>query len=135
MFCDVWEYAGNFRQENLNFGIPWQKIQTELYQLEGDIKYWEKNQTFDTLETSVRIHYRAVFIHPFLNGNGRWSRLLGNIYLKQNDHPLVRWPEETVGTASTIRGEYLSAVKKADAGELSPLIELHRRFSEVENAD
>lgn len=128
MFCDVWEYAGNFRTDDLNIGIKWQDIQTELYKLEGDIAFWEENNTYDFLELAVRIHHTAVFIHPFPNGNGRWSRLLGNIYLKQIDHPIVRWPEETIGTKSIIRDAYLAAVKKADTGDLSELIELHRKF-------
>lgn len=131
MFGDVWEYAGKLRQEDQNIGVKWQNIQTEMFQLEGDIKYWEENGTYDVLERSVRIHFQAVRIHPFLNGNGRWSRLLGNIYLRQNGHPLVRWPEETIGTESPIRNDYLTAVKKADNGDLSVLIELHRRYSQA----
>lgn len=128
MFCDVLILAGQFRQEDRNIGIPWHQIQTQVYQLEQDFNYWEQHETFDVLERAVRLHFRAVQIHPFINGNGRWSRLLSNIYLKQNDHPLVKWPEETIGTESPIRGEYLSAVKKADTGDLSELIELHSRY-------
>ena len=129
MFCDVWQYAGNFRQEDLNIGSKWQNIQTELYQLEGDIGYWIKNKTYELLELSVRIHFEAVRIHPFANGNGRWSRLLGNIFLRQNDHPLVKWPEETIGVAKSVaRDQYLAAVKKGDTGNLTDLIGLHRDY-------
>jgi Fic-DOC domain mobile mystery protein B len=133
MFCDVWEYAGDFRQEDLNIGCKWQNIQTELYQLEGDIVYWKENETYETLELAVRIHFRAVHIHPFPNGNGRWSRLLGNIYLKQNDHPLVKWPDETIGVEQSVaRDAYLAAVKKADTGDLSYLISLHRQYLDIQ---
>ena len=129
MFCDAWEYAGEFRQEDLNIGIKWQNIQTELFELEGDIAYWIENETYETLELSVRIHFQAVRIHPFPNGNGRWSRLLGNIFLKQSDHPLVKWPEETIGVEKSVaRDAYLAAVKKADTGDLSDLLELHRKY-------
>ena len=130
MFNDVWQYAGKFRQEDLNLGISWHQIQTELFQLEEDIVFWEENKTYPTLELAVRIHFQAVHVHPFLNGNGRWSRLLGNIYLKKNDHPVVRWPEDTIGNASVVRNEYLAAVRKADAGDISSLVELHQRFLE-----
>ena len=66
-------------------------------------------KTYETLELAVRIHFRAVHIHPFPNGNGRWSRLLGNIFLKQNDHPLVKWPEETIGVEKSIaRDAYIA---------------------------
>ena len=43
MFCDVWKYAGNLRQEDLNIGCKWQNVQTELYKLEGDIAYWHEH--------------------------------------------------------------------------------------------
>ena len=133
MFCDVWEYAGEFRQEDLNIGIKWQNIQTELYKLAGDIASWMENETYQTLEIAVRIHYQAVYIHPFPNGNGRWSRLLGNIFLKQNDHPLVKWPEKTIGVETSVaRDAYLSAVKNADTGDLSDLIDLHREYLDVQ---
>jgi Fic family protein len=105
---------------------------TELHQLEESIAYWEANDTFEIFERSVRIHYLAVHIHPFLNGNGRWSRLLGNIYLRQNDHPLVQWPDEVIGTESPVRNEYLDAVKKADIGHLDDLINLHRKHCQIE---
>ena len=132
MFCDVWEYAGEFRQEDPNIGIRWQNIQAQLLELERDIAYWSQNGTYETVELSVRIHFRAVYIHPFPNGNGRWSRLLGNIFLRQNDHPLVKWPEETIGIEKSIaRDAYLVAVKQADTGDLSELIELHREYLAV----
>lgn len=77
----------------------------------------------------MRIHFEAVRIHPFPNGNGRWSRLLGNIVLRQNDHPLVKWPEETIGVEQSVaRDKYLAAVKKADTGELTDLLGLHREY-------
>ena len=127
MFGDVWEYAGNFRQEDVNIGIKWQNIITEMYQLELDLAFWEENQTYDVLERSVRLHHKAVYIHPFDGGNGRWSRLLGNIYLKQNEHPLVKWPEATIGTEDSVaRDAYLSAVKRADTSDFSELIALHK---------
>lgn len=134
MFCKVWDYAGQFRHVDINIGVKWQNILTEMYQLENDINYWEKNETYDVLERSVRIHFQAVYIHPFLNGNGRWARLLGNIYLKRNDHPLVKWPEETIGFEKSVaRDVYLSAVKKADAGDFSELIYLHKKYLDQQN--
>ena len=56
---------------------------------------------------AVHLHHRAVQIHPFLNGNGRWARLLANILLKLHKAPLTEWPEEAIGATSVIREEYL----------------------------
>jgi Fic family protein len=43
-----------------------------------DIQAWEI-KTDLLLEQAMRIHHRTVNIHPFENGNGRWSRMLANI--------------------------------------------------------
>ena len=87
------------------------------------------------VEQAARLHYRAVSIHPFENGNGRWSRLLANIWLRRHKHAIVVWSEELIGDESAIRQEYLDAVKQGDRGDLSALIDLHRRLLEVTSAD
>lgn len=73
-------------------------------------------------------HHGAVRIHPFSNGNGHWSRLLANIWLKLHGAPLIFWPEPSIGVASEVRGEYLDAIRAADRGEFAPLLALHQRF-------
>ena len=75
------------------------------------------------------LHHRAVHIHPFPNGNGRWSRMLASIWLWLHDHPPTHWPEETLGVESVARSECLAAIRAADDGDYGPLIELHRRHT------
>src|SRR5215470_10558375 len=75
MFGDVWEWAGELRTSDVNIGVPWQQVETLLFGLMGDLLCWERDEV-DLLEQAVMLHHRAVAIHPFLNGNGRWSRLL-----------------------------------------------------------
>jgi len=70
-----------------------------------------------------------VQIRPFANGNGRWSRMAGNIWLKLHGAAPIEWPETTIGSASTIRGEYLEAVRQADKCDYSALLALHERFA------
>lgn len=84
MFGEVWEWAGKLRQVELSIGVKAYLVSTELKKLVDDLEFWEQNRSFDVIETASRIHHRSVQIHPFLNGNGRWSRMLANIYLKQN---------------------------------------------------
>ena len=81
------------------------------------------------LEQAAQLHYRAVWIHPFENGNGRWARLLANIWLSRHKSPLVVWPEAMSGQESPIRSDYLKALKAADTGDFSPLMELHRQYA------
>lgn len=54
--------------------------------------------------------------------------MLANILLKQNRAPIIEWPEEVIGAESTIRREYVAAIKDADEGDDQPLLAFHRRF-------
>lgn len=126
MFCDVWNFAGEIRTCDTNIGVPWHQINEKLMNLVRDLKYWEENWP-SVLEQAASLHYHSVSIHPFKNGNGRWSRMLANIWLLIHNHPASFWPEK-IGESSDIRRDYLEALKKADGGEMSPLIGLHERF-------
>jgi Fic-DOC domain mobile mystery protein B len=128
MFGDVWRWAGKFRQLNLNIGCDWHQVPLQVQSLVDDLAFWEKHEP-STLVQAVRLHHRAVQIHPFLNGNGRWARLLSNIWLIQHDHPITEWPEETIGDKSVIRDEYIATIKSADLGVEEPLINLHARYT------
>jgi fido (protein-threonine AMPylation protein) len=131
MFGNVWRWAGSPRRENLNIGVPWHLIEIRLQDLLADLSQWEIDWP-SVLEQAVHLHYRAVCIHPFKNGNGRWSRMLGNIWLRLHGHPITMWPEPTIGAGSVVRAEYLGALKCADeASDMAPLVELHKRFSEA----
>src|SRR4051812_12252073 len=89
MFGKVWRWAGTTRRTELNLGVPAHRIQTDLQSLLDDAAYWRDHAAFDVIEQASRLHHRAVYVHPFLNGNGRWSRLLANIWLRQAGAPLV----------------------------------------------
>jgi Fic-DOC domain mobile mystery protein B len=129
MFGDVWDWAGQIRTRNLNLGIPFGTIRDTLAALLGDLAEWPTYK-MHWIEQAARLHYRAVLIHPFENGNGRWSRLLSNIWLRRNGQGVIVWPEATIGAESVIRSDYIAAIKKADAGDLEPLVELHRHYEQ-----
>ncbi|MEK6660209.1 MAG: mobile mystery protein B [Campylobacterota bacterium] len=126
MFGNVWDWAGKFRHVELSIGIKAYQVPTALKDLADDIVFWDKNKTFDIYETATRIHHRAVQIHPFQNGNGRWSRMLANIYLRQNGSMPVKWQEDLLSKENPKRDEYIKALKAADNGDYSSLIEMHR---------
>ena len=128
MFGNVWKWAGEVRMTDLNLGSPWQQITVQLHDLCADLAYWETHWP-DVVEQAVHLHHRAVQIHPFLNGNGRWARLLANIWLRLHKMPLTEWPEDTIEATSKIREDYLAAIRTADSGDFAPLIELHRQFA------
>jgi len=129
MFGDVWQWAGVIRsRDGLNMGIPSHCIRDQLQGLLNDLMSWE-NYRMDLIEQAVRLHHRAVKIHPFENGNGRWARMLANIWLKLHGHAITDWPDNIIGDRSDIRDEYIAALQEADNGDYKPLIELHRRYT------
>ncbi|HIK92310.1 MAG TPA: mobile mystery protein B [Planctomycetes bacterium] len=130
MFCDVWDWAGKVRDKELTLGVAPEQIRGLLQSLVKDIPEWQE-YGMDIQEQAAYVHMRAVKIHPFLNGNGRWSRLLANIHLRINDAPLTTWPERTIGEESEVREDYIAAVKRAVAGNVSSLYELHLKYKEV----
>ena len=130
MFGDVWAWAGSYRRHETNIGSPAHRIEVEVHGLVEDLRAWDRSG-MDPIEQSTRLHHRAVQIHPFANGNGRWSRMLGSIWLRRKGLPPVHWPEASIGGASLIRGEYLDALRAADGGDLGPLLRLHERFAKA----
>lgn len=130
MFGDVWAWAGQKRRGELNMGVPRHQIDTQLRALLDDLTYWCDETDMPLVEQAVRLHHRAVQIHPFENGNGRWARMLANVWLKQNGHAVVVWPEVDMARDTSQRDAYIDALKAADAGDYQPLITFHERYVE-----
>lgn len=123
MFEEVWNWAGQIRTSGTtNVGVQPHRIREELYKLFADLEAWG-HSGMDLVEQAVRLHHRAVWIHPFPNGNGRWSRMLADIWLKQHGHAVAAWPSD-MNRESPIRAEYIQAVREADNGNLEPLLTL-----------
>lgn len=129
MFGDVWKWAGAPRtRDGLNVGQPFHQITPLLHDLMQDLRLWHASG-MEFAEQAARLHHRAVWIHPFQNGNGRWARLLANIWLRLHRQSTTDWPEHVVGQCSAIRDEYLASVRSADGGDFGALISLHRRYA------
>ncbi len=127
MFCNVWRWAGAFRQGEKNIGVHWYKIPIEVKQLCDDVEYWIENKTFSDDEIAARFHHRLVSIHLFANGNGRHARLMADILLET----ILNKPRFTWGKANLIRSgddrkKYAEALIAADRGEYEPLLEFVR---------
>lgn len=129
MFGNVWEWAGEIRAIPLNLGVPHHRVRDALRALLEDLHSWS-GFGHSMEDQAVWLHHRSVEIHPFRNGNGRWARMLSNIWLFVHDHPVVLWPDDVIGSASVIRGEYLAALRSADEGDYEPLAELHGRYAQ-----
>ena len=128
MFCDVWKFAGELRQRDVNIGIKFYLVSGELQDVFNALSEWATFR-MPMIEQAARLHHKAVRIHPFLNGNGRWSRMLANIWLKKHGVALIHWPEETIGAESIVRDEYIATIKATDdTHNYAQLIALHERY-------
>ena len=124
MFGDIWKWAGTFRTTERNIGVAPYEIQPKLRVLLDDVKFWIDNCTFSPKEIAIRFHNRLFQIHPFPNGNGRISRLIADLLMRQFGLPALNWGSENLTEISELRKEYITALRKADDGDYSFLLNL-----------
>ena len=124
MFKQVWSWAGQYRMTNKNIGVEYWKVASEAKQLIDDAHHWYEYNVYDRLELAIRFKHRLVSIHCFPNGNGRHSRLMADIVMSHvYSQPVYTWGSRLSLPASEVRSKYISALKQADQGEFTPLIE------------
>ena len=122
MYGDVWKWAGTYRTTPRNIGIDAYRIATELRQAIDDAKFWVAHGTYPHDELAVRFSHRVVAIHPYPNGNGRFSRLVGDRLAIQLGQPRFTWGRVNLISASETRKQYIAALRAADGGDIAPLL-------------
>lgn len=123
MFGDVWVWAGEYRTTERNIGVAPYQISIKIMQLFDDLKFWIDNKTYSNHEIAVRLHHRLVQIHPFPNGNGRVSRLMADLVLQKLNGTSLYWGDTNLVNVSEVRSQYIDALRKADAGDYSDLLD------------
>jgi Fic-DOC domain mobile mystery protein B len=126
MFNRVWRWAGAYRTTERNLGIPPFRIQPDLRQTVGDAQYWISHQTYPPDELAVRFHHRLVSVHPFPNGNGRWSRLAADLLIVGQGDLRFTWGRTNLRAAGDVRREYIDALHAADHHDLTLLVRFAR---------
>lgn len=75
------------------------------------IQWFNKNeQKMNPVEFAARVHKKFVFIHPFIDGNGRMARLLMNLTLLRNEYTITIIP-------AIRRMDYVTALENAHTKE------------------
>lgn len=123
MFGDVWVWAGEYRTTERNIGVAPYQISIKIMQLFDDLKFWIDNKTYSNHEIAVRLHHRLVQIHPFPNGNGRVSRLMADLVLQKLNGTSLYWGDTNLVNVSEVRSQYIDALRKADAGDYTDLLD------------
>lgn len=128
MFDQTWRWAGTFRNSDKNIGVDWPQISVKIRDLLENTRYQLDNNIYDADETVVRFHHQLVWIHAFPNGNGRHARLMADLLALKRGRPRLTWGGQStaINTAGEIRAKYLAALRSADQGEFSELIQFAR---------
>ncbi len=122
MFGQVWKWAGDYRKTPRNIGVEAWRIPMDIAQAIDDAKFWVANGTYPPDEIAVRFSHRLVAIHPFPNGNGRFSRMVGDLLAQQLGQPRFSWGSANLVDPNETRQAYVAALRAADAHDLEPLI-------------
>jgi fido (protein-threonine AMPylation protein) len=92
-----------------------------------DAKYWHTEKVFEPDDLAARIHCRLVSVHPFVNGNGRCTRLMADLYLTSAGASPFTWGGRNLDVDGSGRAEYIAAlVKAADTDDYADLIQFAR---------
>lgn len=106
--------AGQYRQQRVfisgsQYPVPnWTdvpKLMKEWLQ-----KLPEQRKKLHPVEFAAQVHKEFVFIHPFIDGNGRLARLLTNLALLQSGYLIVIIPP-------VIRTDYIASLEKAHTND------------------
>ena len=110
--------AGEFRTNQVYVGkhIPPHPSEMKFYM--EQFEEWLNSAealSLHPVEYAAIAHYKLVYIHPFVDGNGRTSRLLMNFILMKNGFPPVSIEVDD-------RWEYYECLIAANDGDLRPFI-------------
>ena len=126
MFGKVWRWAGDYRKTPRNIGVEAWRIPMNVAQAIDDAKYWVENGTYSADEIAVRFSHRLVAIHPFPNGNGRFSRMVGDSLAQPLGQRRFSWGSANLVDPNETRKAYVAALRYADAHDFSELIAFAR---------
>ena len=110
----ILEHAGCYRTRNVRITgavrspTDWPHIVHEMDDLIAEVAQKDR----PVIGMTAYLHHRFVAIHPFIDGNGRVARLLGNLYLIRNGYPPIVLDQKN-------RQQYYRALREADNGDLS----------------
>jgi Fic-DOC domain mobile mystery protein B len=131
MYGELWARAGQYRTADRNLGVPSWQVRVDMRNLLDDARAWLADTTasrYGSDECAIRFGYRLVAIHPFANGNGRWSRLASDALVVALGGTRFTWGGTSLTEPGSLRREYIAALQAADTdGDLGPLMAFARR--------
>jgi fido (protein-threonine AMPylation protein) len=129
LYAPVWAWGGRQRSRETNIGIAPERIAVEMRTTLDDLRYrWEHSATLTPRVLGIAAHAALVRIHPFIDGNGRLTRLIADmVYLAAQDgEPMLGSDWWNLDRRAYIRllGEYDRTRDPGPLAEFVPVIEL-----------
>lgn len=110
LYAPVWEWGGRQRSRETNIGIAPERIAVEMRDSLDNLRWqWENGTGVTARWLGIAAHAALVHIHPFVDGNGRVSRLVADlVYLAAQDDEAVMAYNWNIDRKTYIRllGEY-----------------------------
>ncbi|KAB0394480.1 hypothetical protein E2I00_014501 [Balaenoptera physalus] len=119
--------AGRFRTTQVLVGHHVPPHPQEVEKQMQEFTQWlnsEDAMNLHPVEFAALAHYKLVYIHPFIDGNGRTSRLLMNLILMQAGYPPITVRKEQ-------RSEYYHVLEVANEGDVRPFIRFIAKCTET----
>ncbi|CAF3763130.1 unnamed protein product [Adineta steineri] len=119
--------AGQLRQHQVYVGSFIPPAAHEVAAYLDDFLIWlnslEDTRDLHAIELAALAHYKFVYIHPFIDGNGRTGRLLMNLILMRSGFPpvIIKKSERLI---------YYSHLDQANDGDVRPLIRFIAKCTE-----
>ncbi len=123
MFGDVWTWAGAYRTTEKNIGnVSAHMVAVEVRQTLDNAYYWLEHSTYEAHELAIRLHHQLVWLHPFVNGNGRCTRLLADTVVHRLKASRFTWARGELVETGPAREAYIKALRAADDHDIGPLL-------------
>ncbi|EHB01560.1 Adenosine monophosphate-protein transferase FICD [Heterocephalus glaber] len=119
--------AGRFRRTQVLVGHHVPPHPQDMEKQMQEFIQWlnsEDAMNLHPVEFAALAHYKLVYIHPFIDGNGRTSRLLMNLILMQAGYPPITIRKEQ-------RSEYYHVLEVANEGDVRPFIRFIAKCTET----
>lgn len=126
LFAPLWQWGGRLRQLELNIGVAPEQIAVELRGTLDTIAWrWTNTDDWTPKHLGVITHAETVRIHPFVDGNGRTTRLLADLVFAAAQNPTelqYNWELDKPAYIELLRGFDLHR----DATDLTAFIDVER---------
>lgn len=88
-FENIWQWAGQLRRREVPVGVAPEQVAEQLRSTHDDLEYLSTE--LSPRELAMTAHWRMVRVHPFVDGNGRLTRLYADALLFSRTGAIFDW--------------------------------------------